>query len=188
MRHFRRIVAALAVGICLLGASVARAGFIGASVQVQAFNPTLASPITSPLTATVGPGVEFSNFISLENIDVGDTTIRLTSLTGTAYISSTFNGYVFTFTGAPAITGVTADASSTFNPVNIAFTANTITVNYSGVADPPQSFSQLDVTFAATGGSSVPLPAGAWAGLIGLAACGLAAAPRGSRWLATAVG
>jgi hypothetical protein len=34
------------------------------------------------------------------------------------------------------------------------------------------------------GGGAVPLPAGAWAGLIGMAACGLVAAARGRWWLA----
>jgi hypothetical protein len=72
-----------------------------------------------------------------------------------------FDGYVFTFEGAPTITGVTLDPSSTLTPASISYTGNTVLINNADLALTPQSRVLLSV-------SLVPEPATA-----GLLAAGL---------------
>jgi hypothetical protein len=176
--HKSAFAAIVVMAACLLAAPAARAGFIGSSVSLTYYLPDTATVFQGPNVAMVSAGVEYPNYFPVAgSIDISDTTIKISSASGTQYSPAAFNGEVFTFTGADVITGVTADASSTFSPVNISFTANTITLNYAGVADPGGTFSLLDVTFAAAGpGPGVPLPPAVWGGLLaGLAAIAAAA-------------
>jgi hypothetical protein len=62
-------------------------------------------------------------------IDVGSNFVRLDLFTSGTTLPGTFNGFVFTFTGAPAITGVSVDPASTFLPAAISQTANQLFVN-----------------------------------------------------------
>src|SRR5258708_5399838 len=167
MSRVRAAIAALIVGACALSTLSARAGFLGSTVKVDNKFPNLGTLVNTQ-SAIVGAGVEFP-FISglASSIDVSDSTILLTRVSRTSYSPAAFSGPVFTFIGAPTITGVTLAPSSTIGVTNLSFTANTISVNLAGQADPPGTFALFNVTFAPDGGPSVPLPAGAWAGLAG---------------------
>jgi hypothetical protein len=69
----------------------------------------------------------------------------------TQAISGSFNGYVYTFSGAPAITKVTVDplTHSAFAPTNISFASTSIDVNVSGLHYPSGAEQILDITTAA---------------------------------------
>ena len=83
-----------------------------------------------------------------------------------------FNGVVYTFSGAPAITDVTVDPMSTYMPVSVSFTNDTILVNDAGLSVLNGTRQILDITT----GTPVTAPEpSTWALLGGgLAVAGLA--------------
>jgi hypothetical protein len=113
-----------------VGPTVARAGFIGSSVTGTVESPFGGLVLSGPLTATVGPGVEF-NFTGFATADVGDASITLsrTAGPGIAFVLSS-SGFHFTFTGAPAITGVTRDPGGTMVAPGITFDADEIFLDF----------------------------------------------------------
>ncbi len=116
--------------------------------------------VTNQQTATVGPQIEFpsGSFVSnssqldtiLADIDVRASALQISYTAAATALPGGFNGYVFTFVGAPTITGVSADPSSTYSPV-LSFNENTIFVNESGLELSPSSFVLINV-------SAVPEP------------------------------
>ena len=111
--------------------------------------------------AVVGSGTTFPSGSIMGNtafsIDITGNQILYSPLTTVTYGSGAFNGFVFTFSGAPTITGVTLDGSSTFTPDAISFTANSIDLNLSGNSVTATGLAALDVTFAAA--QATPEPA-----------------------------
>jgi hypothetical protein len=85
------------------------------------------------------------------SVDVTAGQVTLTSEESTQAVSGSFNGYVYTFSGAPAITKVTVDplTHSAFVPTNISFTSTSIDVNVSGLRYPSGAKQILDITTAA---------------------------------------
>ena len=61
------------------------------------------------------------------------------------YANGTFNGFVFDFSNAPTILGVTLDSASTFVPAAITFTADSVSLNLSGNTVNTNSTAILDV-------------------------------------------
>jgi hypothetical protein len=130
--------------------------------------PIEADRVTNAVTATVGSGVEFpqGTFTPIVTgveaipvtIDVGSSTISLSYSAGGTTPPGGFNGFAFDFTGAPTITGVSIDPSSTYTPV-VTFDQNTVFVNEAGVTLTPTSAVLLNV-------SAVPEP-GAYALMVG---------------------
>jgi hypothetical protein len=153
----------------LLGSQVTGAGYCCTS-------PNETDRVTNLLTATVGPGVEFpfGSLLSTSNqvdpvpasIDVGATTLQISYTAVATALPGGFNGYVFSFVGAPAITGVSADPTSTYSPV-LSFNANTIFVNEAGLELTPSSRVLINI-------SAVPEPAAYGLLLGGLGFVGLA--------------
>jgi hypothetical protein len=143
-------VAASAAALCLClpikaqsltGSQVTGAGYCCNS-------PSESDRVTLPRTATVGSTIEFpsGSFVTIDNqlatvpanVDFGANTLEI-NYTGTASaLSGAFNGFVFSFAGGPAITGVSVDPSSTYFPV-LSFNANTIFVNEAGFELTPAS-------------------------------------------------
>jgi hypothetical protein len=169
----KRLAAAAAASLCLLPFAQAQ-DLTGSSVTGAIYccdAPNEANRATNLVTATVGPGVEFPNgvFSSLTpglspvaaTVDIGATTIDLQYLASAPAAPGVFDGYVFTFEGAPTITGVTLDPSSTLTPASISYTGNTVLINNADLALTPQSRVLVNV-------SLVPEPATA-----GLLAAGL---------------
>jgi hypothetical protein len=145
----------------LIGSQVTGAGYCCTS-------PNESDRVSNLLTATVGPGIEFpeGSFVSTSgeldavpvNIDFGATTLDISYTATATAASGGFNGFVFTFAGAPVITGVSADPTSTYSPV-LSFNANTIFVNEAGLELTPASHLLVNI-------SAVPEPA-AYALLLG---------------------
>lgn len=114
---------------------------------------------TNAVTATVGPTVEFplGTFTSLTStletlpvaIDVGANEFAINYSSGGVAAPGGFNGFIFTFAGAPAITGVTLDAASSsgYTP-QITFTANQVFINEAGLTLTSTSSGVFDVTTA----------------------------------------
>ncbi|WP_295624092.1 PEP-CTERM sorting domain-containing protein [uncultured Nitrosomonas sp.] len=118
--------------------------------------PTETYRVSNFVSATVADGIEFpeNSFTSIIsgisviplNIDIGTTTIDL-HYTGSAIAASgTFNGYVFSFSGAPTITNVTINAASTFNPTGLSFTTDSVLVDNAGLHFTSSSHLLLDVS------------------------------------------
>jgi MYXO-CTERM domain-containing protein len=123
----------------------------------------------------VGAGVEFPNgvFTSITpglmpvaaTVDIGAYTLDLHYLASAPAAPGTFDGYVFTFQGAPTITDVTLDSASTLTPRDVSFTANSISINNADLALTPDSRVLLNVSVVPE-----PAPAGLLAAGLGLLA------------------
>lgn len=134
----------------------------GSQVTVGAYccsAPVASDLVTNTLTRVVGPDDEFPEGSFTSNadfqvipvtIDVGSSTIELTYSGGGAAESGGFNGFVFSFADAPAITGAALDPISTYAPV-VTFDANTVYINEAGLTLVPGSSVLVNI-------SAVPEP------------------------------
>jgi hypothetical protein len=132
------------------------AGFLGSSVMLEDHYPTVASPGTPNGPEIVGAGIEFPSLLSgVWSSDITNSTIVLNQLfAGNNLGPASFNGWVYSFTGAPPISSVEFDPSSTLSITSLSFTANSIAVDYADQGDLPANVTtRLNVTF-------VPEPAG----------------------------
>lgn len=174
--YLKRILAATAL---LVASFSAQAGYLGQTVQAQAYFPSLPNTFgTAPVQAVVGAGLEFANgqftpFFG-PSFDFDDTTITITHAQ-TGHSAGDFNGYGFfdVFATIDLIVGVDilSDNTGFFSgdPSRIFFDADTVYVNFQSLnfagTNGPQIV--LGVRF----GTSVPEP-GSMA-LVGLALLGL---------------
>jgi hypothetical protein len=154
-------LAALSVGIPAYAD-----GLTGSQVTMTIDDPFLGTAITVPLTATVGPGVEFPTGSVVPtnptytaynpNIDISSNQILLGYTIDGSFNAAAFNGFVFDFANAPAIASVSLDPSSNLPPfdlVGFVVTGDQIAVNLQGDNVTPSTSILLDVGFA-----SAPTP------------------------------
>ena len=130
----------------------------GSTVSLSANYPTADEVFTNTITGTVPvswpKGALYSTRNKLMQVnasfDVTGTQVTETFLMSARLGTGTFNGPVYKFTGAPAITKVTVDPQSdpSVAPTGIAFTADSISVNDSGLTVTNGAKQILDVTFA----------------------------------------
>jgi hypothetical protein len=127
----RLLLAAAAAALAFSPMTGAQAqSLTGSTVNLAGYcctAPTEDDRVTAQLTAVVGAGVEFpeGSLTSLDPlldpvpvvIDVGSATIDIDYLAGGVTPPGGFNGYVFSFTGAPAILSVSLDPASTYTPL-----------------------------------------------------------------------
>jgi hypothetical protein len=140
------------------GSPAAPASLNGSTVSLSANYPTADEVFTNTVTGTVPvswpKGTLFGTRNKLVQVnasfDVTGTQVTETFLMSARLGTGTFNGPVYKFTGAPAITKVTVDAQSdpAVAPTSIAFTADSISVNDSGLTVTNGAKQILDVTFA----------------------------------------
>ncbi len=131
-----------AYAVDLLGTRVSAASYCCTA-------PVEADRVSNISTATVGDGVEFplrsivstSSFFRIVDatIDVGASSIDFRYLESTPFASGPFAGAVFSFVGGPKITGISVDPLSTFSPINLSFTDDTVRVNIAGLSVNPSS-------------------------------------------------
>ena len=167
----------LCLGVAMLGllagASQARAGLLGDSVDTQYIYPTAGTFYQDLGTLAVNPSATFNSF-GQTDYTVTDSNITITDVNGTPvnFTPAAFNGVTFTdVTRNPGITGVTIDSSTNlagFNSSLISFTGDEVSVNLQSLTMLPTSVVSLDLQF-----SSVPEPAthigAGTAALVGLA-------------------
>jgi len=128
--------AALAL-VAASGMSFAQ-GLLGSTVTGTLLYPSINDVLRGPLVAVVGQDVEFpaGAFVTGRNfsIDVGATQIVYRTGETTTYGLASFNGFGLTFEGAPTITSVSVDAStSTFEPVSYGWNGNSLYFNLAGL-------------------------------------------------------
>jgi hypothetical protein len=150
-------LAALTVGSLLVAAAPAQAGFLGSQVTITEYYPdSTTQPNGRPEPVTVSSAIEFPDFPSGDSEDVTDSQIIITGQSDAQVVPNTvtFDGFVFDFSGASAITNVSVGSASTFLPVEISFTSSEVTINYGNQSIPDNLSTVLDIQF-----SEVPEPA-----------------------------
>jgi hypothetical protein len=130
----------------------------GSTVSLSANYPTADEVFTNTITGTIPVSWPKGTLYSTRNklvqvnasFDVTGTQVTETFLMSARLGTGTFNGPVYKFTGAPAISKVTVDPESdpSVAPTGIAFTADSISVNDSGLTVTNGAKQILDVTFA----------------------------------------
>jgi hypothetical protein len=142
---------------------------VSAGLYCCAAPPGPATLFSNIVTATVGPSIEFPDSslfgagVTPVKIDVGATTIDIAYSSTVTTAAGSFNGYVFEFSGAPTINGVSVGSISTVSPVGLSFTANTVLVNLAATSLTPSSRLLVNVQLA-----PVPEPATAALAVFGL--------------------
>ena len=147
-----------AVAVVLLAASNAQsAGLTGSTVSGALYcctAPTEPYRISTVVSTTVGAAIEFPvnafSFLSGGTwdegaLDVGEATIRLDLFAGGVTNPGTFNGFVFSFVGAPAIVGATVRAGSTVTPTGVSYTTDSIFINVASTPYANGNFFVVDV-------------------------------------------
>ncbi|HTB60509.1 MAG TPA: hypothetical protein VLC06_21720 [Polyangia bacterium] len=133
--------------------STGSAGLSGSTVTATLYNPDLQTILGGPATTVVGvSSPTFPNGLIVGNsafeINITSNQIIYNPLANLTYGGGTFNGFVFVFANAPTILGVTLDASSNFNPTNISFTGNSVSMNLSADTVATDSVATLDLQLA----------------------------------------
>lgn len=149
------VLSACVLGLlCLLMPGAVRADGLltaGATVTVSNNSPTLAHifnglVVTGPTTSTIDLGGFFLFSFTANTLTY---TSELSGNYANVGPPPAFNGFVLTFTGIPAISGVTNDSATQLSPDFITFTGNSIMLDFSsGEARFPGEKSIFDVTFA----------------------------------------
>jgi hypothetical protein len=142
-------------------AAVEASTLIGSTVTGTLYNPNLSTVLGGPTTATVGASTPtFPNGSIVGNtafqINITSDQIFYDPLANVTYGKGVFNGFVFDFSNAPTILGVTLDSASTFVPTAISFTANSVSLNLSGDTVNTNSVAILDIQLQATNATPEP--------------------------------
>lgn len=149
--------------VALFHAPPARASLQGATVTVASYcctaPPGPKTQVSNTLSGTVPAsfpqgslhGGKGDLYVLAVSVDVTAGQITLTSGGNFQAVNGSFNGYVYTFSGAPAITKVTVDplTSPGLVPTNVSFTSTSIDVNVSGLQYPDGGKQVLDITTSA---------------------------------------
>ena len=161
---------AILLGLLSFGTSTQAATLVGSTVTGSLFYPNLATlyipfgedPATQ--TATVSGAVEFpSGYLIGDTLFTIDVTSNQLIYQPNEYApygnpgASGFNGFVFSFEGAPTILAVGINALSNFIPVSLSFTSNSVTFDLKGLTGNSASNLVIDLTLADQ--AVVPLPA-----------------------------
>lgn len=161
----RLLLAALFVGSA--APALAATDFTGSSVTASLLYPDTATTYAGPVSALVGPGVEFGQgaFAPAQgSLDIGANTLTYSANVGGQYSQAGFNGFRVDF--ARAIANVSFLGGKA--PTGFSFGGNSVFLNVAGQSYGASDFTSLSVT-------AVPEPA-MWGlmvagfGLVGLVA------------------
>jgi hypothetical protein len=176
MKSLFRLAVVISCGLLIGAATAGASTLIGSTVTGTLYVPNLSTILGGPTTATVGASTPtFPNGSIVGNtafqINITSDQIVYEPFANVTYGIEVFNGFVFDFTDAPTILGVTLDSASTFVPTALSFTADSVSLNLSGNNVNTNSLAILDVQLQA---SATPEPA-TWTllvssfGLVGIA-------------------
>ena len=139
--------------------------------------PVAADLFTNVLSGTVPVNFPLGSIFSVTTLEVIPSSFDVTAnqaiqtvFESALNISGSFNGAVYTFSGAPPITDVTVDPMSTYLPVSVSFTTDSIAVNDAGVSVAAGAMQILDIT---TSGPPVSAPEPSTLALLGGGLAGL---------------
>jgi hypothetical protein len=157
MKRSWQLIALMAYAGVSTVAVAQTATLVGSTVTTTLYNPNLNTVLGGPTTATVGASSPTYPVGAIEGntsfqINITSHQILYSPLANVTYGNGTFNGFVFIFSNAPTIVGVTLDAASTFTPAAISYTANSISLNLSGNTVNTNSAAILDVQLQASSG------------------------------------
>lgn len=125
--------------LTILFAGTANAGFIGNDVSLAYWFPDSSSTYDSAISA-VGAGKEFTNFVGLFDLDVGDTNITANPFAFSAtFISTSFNGWVLSDLNGTIddIINVTINGATNMvglDSSRLTFDSNSIGINWQGLS------------------------------------------------------
>jgi hypothetical protein len=153
------IVTSLLASVALFHAPPAKASLQGATVTIAVYCCTAppgpanqtSNTVSGTVPASFPQGSLKGGAVIPVSVDVTAGQVTLTSGGSWQAAGGSFNGYVYTFSGAPAITNVTVDplTSPALAPTSMTFTSNSISVNVSGLNYPSGGKQILDITTAA---------------------------------------
>lgn len=139
----------------LLSSQARAAGFSGSTVNFQYDFPSATTPYLYADNGdkVVSSGLEVNHIAFVANLDIAATNISVTFNTTTYWTNASFNGWVISdqIDNLSAITGVTINPLTDlagFTQSNIVWDANSIAVNWQGLAFDPSTVFSLDVAFA----------------------------------------
>jgi hypothetical protein len=148
----------LAVAALICAAPPAKADLMGATVSIAGYcctAPVPADLFTNTPTGTVPVSFPVGSFVSVTSLaiiqssfDVTADQVIQTSAASLRAAGGSFNGVVYTFSGAPDITDVTIDPLTTPSvvPTSLSFTSDSIFVNDAGLVTTVGAMQILDIT------------------------------------------
>ena len=155
----RSTITVALVAVTLFSATTASAaGLMGSNVTLGIYAPDTSTLVQSQGSATVTAAVEYPSIGQevVNNVvvgpawtsDIGNTTIELVEVGSLNVLASgQFHGFIYTFTGAPAIASVSLDASSTLVPVSLWSSSNSVFVDYAGMVISGPKTTLINLTF-----------------------------------------
>lgn len=152
-----RLTTTLTLFLATLFVTSARADLIGSHVTGTLYYPNLSTVFAGPVgPVVVGSGIEFPSLAFDGTLDVTGSQIIWTATLSVIYGSGAFNGFDLLFSGAPTITNVTVDGSTTLPPVSFTFAGNDVKFNLAGLSATAGQKTILDIQ---TSASAIPEPA-----------------------------
>lgn len=155
----RFLVCLILVGVTLSAVPAFSSSLTGSQVTGTLFFPNLSTVFSGPLTAIVGPTVEFpAGTLAFDgSLDITDSQIIWTATLNENYGAGAFNGFELVFSGAPTITGVSLDSGTTLTPVSFStMGGNVVLLNLEGLTAVAGQKTILDVTTSSP--STTPEP------------------------------